>query len=94
MAADGGGGIVAPDLFPMFIDERGSRRNRIWELIQSPLGADADACGPMHDCTRRGVRWQVGIGICRRKSGIRRFHFPKRCLTGIGVGVEVVILPL
>ncbi len=31
MAADGGGGIVAPNLFPMLIDEHGSRRNRIWE---------------------------------------------------------------
>lgn len=33
----GGGGIVAPDLFPMLIDERGSRRNRIWEQIRTPL---------------------------------------------------------
>lgn len=45
MAADGGGGIVAPNLFPMLIDERGSRRNRIWELIQSPLGADSVVSG-------------------------------------------------
>lgn len=45
MAADGGGGIVVPNLFPMLIDERGGRRNRIWELILSPLGADAIASG-------------------------------------------------
>lgn len=52
MAADGGGGIVAPNLFPMLIDERGSRRNRIWRQIQSSLGADATASG-----SRRGRLW-------------------------------------
>lgn len=49
MAADGGGGIVAPNLFPMLIDERGSRRNRLWELIQSSLGADATASGSRYE---------------------------------------------
>lgn len=52
MAADGGGGIVAPDLFPMLIDERGSRRNRFWELMQPLLGADTNASG-----SRRGRLW-------------------------------------
>ena len=45
MAADGGGGIVAPDLFPMLIDERGSRRNRLWEQTRTHAGRDTIARG-------------------------------------------------
>lgn len=45
MAADGGGGIVAPDLFPMLIDERGSRRNRLWVQTRTHVGRDTIARG-------------------------------------------------
>lgn len=45
MAADGGGGIVAPDLFPMLIDERGNRRNRLWEQTRTHAGRDTIARG-------------------------------------------------
>ena len=45
MATDGGGGIVAPDLFPMLIDERGSRRNRLWEQTRTHAGRDTIARG-------------------------------------------------
>lgn len=45
MAADGGGGIVAPYLFPMLIDERGGRRNRLWGQTQPHLGADSVVSG-------------------------------------------------
>lgn len=74
MAADGGGGIVAPDLFPMFIDERGSRRNRIWELIQSPLGADANASG----CRRGRMRAETQLHAARRSLASRHRHLPKK----------------
>lgn len=45
MAADGGGEIVAPDLFPMLIDERRSRRNRLWVQTRTHAGRDTIARG-------------------------------------------------
>lgn len=74
MAADGGGGIVAPNLFPMLIDERGGRRNRIWELMQPPLGADADASG----CRRGRIRAEARLHAARRSLASRFRHLPKK----------------
>lgn len=74
MAADGGGGIVAPDLFPMLIDERGSRRNRLWEQIQSSLGADTNASG----CRRGRMRAETRLHAARRSLASRHRHLPKK----------------
>lgn len=74
MAADGDGGIVAPNLFPMLIDECGSRRNRIWRLIQSSLGADTNASG----CRRGRMRAETQLHAARRSLASRHRHLPKK----------------
>lgn len=74
MATDGGGGIVAPNLFPMLIDERGSRRNRIWGQIQSSLGADATASGSR----RERMRAETRLHAARRSLASRHRHLPKK----------------
>lgn len=66
MAADGGGGIVAPDLFPMLIDERGGRRNRLWVQIQSSLGADSVASGSRYERLWVQTRTHAGRGTIAR----------------------------
>lgn len=60
MAADGGGGIVAPNLFPMLINEHGGRRNRLCELMQPLLLPDTNVSGSRYERLWEQTRTHAG----------------------------------
>ena len=52
----------------------GSRRNRLWELMQPLLGADTNASG----CRRGRMRAETRLHAARRSLASRHRHLPKK----------------